>query len=506
LAPPPHVETDSPIAEATVVESGSTDFHEESPPIEEVQPSGGEAITDSESPNFVQETVLAEEVAPGVEETTLEIEPLSSVEEIPPVAEESAPIEETATTVIEPTLEEEVAEQTAETTIQQPAVEVDISEIWAEAEFYYQQGLFNEAKKHYAKIVELDPDEKQVIARLAEISREEEETKEFTRLADAVESLEGALSAEPTDQELPLSASDEEAVRSLMSEIALLKKQKQPPAPAPPRNTETYQPPAPPRIEVESTTAASGPAQGDEEEEFFDLGEELQKDSRASATGTGKQDQKSDDFFDLASELRDELSSVAVPARPAASAEEQSLDEIFEEFKRGVEQSTNEDVDTHYNLGVAYKEMGLLDDAIAEFSLTPEGEPKFVHSRYMLGLCYMEKGDYENAILEIEYALTYLEGTGEDEQARVEMRYDLGLAYQGAGNINSALREFQKVQNINPRYRDIAVKLKELKKGDFISLDQLKGDIEKEISSKFLEEGERIEREEKNRKNERVRN
>jgi pilus assembly protein FimV len=500
----PVVEEASPIAEATVFESGPHDFQEEPAPIEDVQPGAGEAIPDIESRAFIEDAAPAEEVLPGVEETMPKIELLASVEEVPPVAEESAPVEETVSAVIEPTLEEEVAGQAAEIPVQEPAVEVDINEIWAEAEFYYQQGLFNEARKHYAKIIELDPDEKQAIARLAEITREEEDTKEFTRLADAVEGLEGALSAEPSGQELPLSASDEEAVRSLMSEIASLKKPKQqPPAPAPPRNTETYQPPAPPRIEVEPTTVIAGPAR-DEEEEFFDLGEELQKESIASATG--KQEQKSDDFFDLASELRDELSSVAVPARPAAAAEEQSLDEIFEEFKRGVEQSTNEDVDTHYNLGVAYKEMGLLDDAIAEFSLTPEGEPKFVHSRYMLGLCYMEKGEYENAIVEIEYALTYLEGTGEDEQARVEMRYDLGLAYQGAGNINSALREFQKVQSINPRYRDIVAKLKELKKGDFISLDQLKGDIEKEISSKFLEEGERIEREEKNRKNERVRN
>ncbi|HUI44818.1 MAG TPA: tetratricopeptide repeat protein [Nitrospirota bacterium] len=419
------------------------------------------------------------------------IESPAFVEEAPPVAGESQPAEETAATVTEPTLEEEVAGQAAETPVQEPAGEVDINEIWAEAEFYYQQGLFNEAKKHYAKLIELDPDEKQAIARLAEISREEEETKEFTRLADAVEGLEGALSAEPTDQELPLSASDEEAVRSLMSEIESLKKPTQQPAS-----------PAPPRTVVEPTAAVTGPGRGDEEEEFFDLGEELQKESRPSATGM--QEQKADDFFDLASELRDELSGVAVPARP--TAKEQSLDEIFEEFKRGVEQSTNEDVDTHYNLGVAYKEMGLLDDAIAEFSLTPEGEPKFVHSRYMLGLCYMEKGEYENAIVEIEYALTYLEGMGEDEQARLEMRYDLGLAYQGVGNIINALREFQRIQNIKPGYRDIAAKLKELTKGDFISLDQLKGDIEKEISSKFLEEGERIEREEKNRKNARVRN
>jgi len=124
----------------------------------------------------------------------------------------------------------------------------------------------------------------------------------------------------------------------------------------------------------------------------------------------------------------------------------------------------------------------------------------------MLGLCYMDKGEYQNAIGEIQNALDYSETVGTDIEHRVAMHYDLGLAFQGAGNINSAIREFQEVINENPRYRDTSSKLKELRKGDYISLEQLKDDIEKEISSKFLEEGERIEREEKTKKNERVKN
>ena len=158
---------------------------------------------------------------------------------------------------------------------------------------------------------------------------------------------------------------------------------------------------------------------------------------------------KSEDFFDLASELRDELSSVAVPPPSSGSAEEQSLDDIFEEFKKGVEhQAVKEDVDTHYNLGVAYREMGLLDDAIAEFVLTPEAEPKFIQSRHMLGLCYMEKGEYQKAIVEIQNALNYSESLGGIVRDRVGMHYDLGLAYQGAGDTDDALTEFQKVYEL----------------------------------------------------------
>jgi tetratricopeptide (TPR) repeat protein len=136
--------------------------------------------------------------------------------------------------------------------------------------------------------------------------------------------------------------------------------------------------------------------------------------------------------------------------------------------------------------------------------MTPDDEPKFAQSRYMLGLCYMEKGEYQKTIGEIRNALDYAESLGFNVENPIEMHYDLGLAYQCAGDNSGAADEFQKVFDEDSRYRDTAAKLKELQKGDFISLEQLKDDIEKEISSKFLEEGERIEREEKTRKNERV--
>jgi tetratricopeptide (TPR) repeat protein len=440
-----------------------------------------------------------------------------------------------------------------EVAVPEPPAEIDLDEIWAETEFYFQQGLFDEAKKQYTRILALTPGDQKAIDRLSEIAREENETREFAKLTDAVEGLEGYVPPEATDKALAASPSDDEAVRSLMQEIQQLKQQ--PTSPQPPsrddaagrpfeqakktaeedvhalveefqqRKQHTTEPDASPQEITVSTPEAPTedisrpfePGNKTTEEDFFDLGEELQRETaspvaRQVGKDSGDTSEKevqdaTEDFFDLAAELRDELNSVTVPVRPAAPAEEQSLDDIFEEFKKGVEQqSAKEDADTHYNLGVAYKEMGLLDDAVGELTLTTEVEPKYIQSRYMLGLCYMEKGEYQKAINEIQTALAYSESLEIDTDNRIAMHYDLGLAFQGAGNIDSAINEFQMVINENPEYRDTAAKLKELRKGDFISLEQLKDDIEKEISSKFLEEGERIEREEKTKKNERVRN
>ncbi len=402
-----------------------------------------------------------------------------------PGAEEGPPYEE-----------EQPEAETAEGSLDAGELaDIDISEVWAEAEFYYQQGLFNEAKKHYARISQLNPSDMRAIARLTEISREAEESQEFTKLAEAVEDLEEFMPSGSLDGELASSESDEEAVRSLMQEIQTLQK----PAPvAPPQ--EQYMKQAVPKNDRRAAPPAQPATSADED--YFDLGEELNKMSTSAAAP--KQAPPTDDFFDLAAELRDELNTVSVSAQPAA-VENQTLDDIFEDFKKGVEaQEEKHDVDTHYNLGVSYKEMGLLDDAIAEFILTPEGETKFVQSRYLLGLCYMEQGDYQGAITEIHNALNYSMTYSGSVEERIDMHYDLGLAYQGSGDVETALAEFQEVYNADQGYRDIASKLQELQQGQYVSMDQLKTDIERDISAKFLQEGEKIERQEKSRKSEKV--
>ncbi len=374
---------------------------------------------------------------------------------------------------------------------QGPVSETEVAELWAEAEFYYQQGLFDEARKHYERILELKPGERRAMDRVVEITREKEEYQEFSRLAEAVEGLESIVEAGPVAAEENVTPTDVDSVRSLMQELADMRKGKQAapagesPAKAPvPRAAETF------------TSAEPEESFADIDIELRGVGEPAAPSPSPEPAGSGD----SSDFFDLAAELRDELSASPAPINPAA-AHEQSLDEIFEEFKKGVEaHEKKEDEDTHYNLGVAYREMGLLDDAISEFNMTNEGESKFLQSRYMLGLCYLEKGDFETAINEIQSALGYSYSFGEASEDRLGMHYDLGLAFQGVGNNASALEEFQKVYNLDPSYREVETKVHELQQGDFISMEAIKEDIEKEISFKFLEEGARIEREEKTKK------
>jgi len=165
-----------------------------------------------------------------------------------------------------------------------------------------------------------------------------------------------------------------------------------------------------------------------------------------------------DDFFDLAAELESELEEDAeeIPL----GEEEQSLEEIFKEFKKGVEQQLDsEDYDTHYNLGIAYKEMGLIDEAIGEFQLASKDPKRAVECASMLGLCFLEKGMPQLAIKWYRKGLEMPEIT---EEEHIGLLYDLGSAYVEVGDTDNAQKAFMEVYGMNSNYRDIVSRIKQL--------------------------------------------
>jgi len=172
--------------------------------------------------------------------------------------------------------------------------------------------------------------------------------------------------------------------------------------------------------------------------------------------------------FDLAAELADELgelgSEEAQKTSSAGGDEYQvSVEEVFAEFKKGLEKVVKpEDVETHYDLGIAYKEMGLADDAISEFTIARKGcigKKKEVDCLTMVGLLQLLKGDYPMAIDAFQQALASEHSVGDVEKAT---RYELGAAYEGAGHVGRALAQFQRVQVIDPTFRDVAAHVSRL--------------------------------------------
>jgi tetratricopeptide (TPR) repeat protein len=143
------------------------------------------------------------------------------------------------------------------------------------------------------------------------------------------------------------------------------------------------------------------------------------------------------------------------------------LAEIFEEFREAAEEEpiSNEDYETHYNMGTAYKEMELLDESIQEFqtaaNLTKpsDGTSRYLQCCNMLGHCFMAKGMPRAAVLWFKKGL---ESPGHAEEEYKALRYELGSAYQQMGDIIRAIEIFTEVYGVDVSYRDVADKLQEL--------------------------------------------
>jgi tetratricopeptide (TPR) repeat protein len=171
-----------------------------------------------------------------------------------------------------------------------------------------------------------------------------------------------------------------------------------------------------------------------------------------------------DEFFDLAAELEEELreEEERLGTELVPQIQEQSLEEIVEGFKKGVAETlSEEDYETHYNLGIAYREMGLLDEAIGEFQLAAKATKYLVDCCSLLGSCFLEKGFPDLAIKWYERGLEAPQAT---ENESLGLLYELGNLYVTTGDRETARKTFAEVYGINSNYRDVVAKLAELNK------------------------------------------
>ena len=170
--------------------------------------------------------------------------------------------------------------------------------------------------------------------------------------------------------------------------------------------------------------------------------------------------------FDLASELgglfgaHPAVAEEPAPAKGGTDLGDASLSDIFREFQKGVDkQLGKEDYETRYNLGIAYKEMGLVDEAIAEFQLAAKDEGRLLECASMLGICFIEKGMPKLAVKWFEKGL---QAPGRREEEYQGLRYDLASAFEQAGENGKALALFTELYGQDASFRDVAEKVRQL--------------------------------------------
>jgi tetratricopeptide (TPR) repeat protein len=173
-------------------------------------------------------------------------------------------------------------------------------------------------------------------------------------------------------------------------------------------------------------------------------------------SGGGDDRLDEDDLSSITAALEAEYGTDRVPdlAEPPTEPEsEQSVDEVFESFKEQVNASVDvADYRTHYDLGIAYKEMGLSEDALAEFRIASGTPELYREACSMLGLCHWDRGETEEAI---RWYRAALDAPGSEEDRLSGLRYDLADRLEQTGDVRGAYDQFAQVLREEPGYRDV---------------------------------------------------
>jgi tetratricopeptide (TPR) repeat protein len=338
-------------------------------------------------------------------------------------------------------------------------VSAQVADKVQEIRFYISQQMWEPAKAAILDLTELAPDAAEVTELIAEIS-----TGQGKATPAAVEATPVEMEAAPVAF-APIEVAETPAVEPLPA-VPVIDEPFAAPPPAAALDLENIldipkAPKAQPPRSVPAQPAAGGQSTEDilgdflhdlEESDLADFAPKptTSKPAPAPAMATApamdrrangdmKDAESANVLSDILSELRDETSEAAEP---------------------------EEDPETHYNLGIAFKEMGLLDEAIGELQKVchavdrgaPFSQP--IQALTWLAQCLVDKGAPEAAVRWYQKALQL---PGLDSGSRCSIYYDLGAAYQAAGDNKSALTNFMEVYGSNIDFRDVASRIKALK-------------------------------------------
>jgi tetratricopeptide (TPR) repeat protein len=287
-----------------------------------------------------------------------------------------------------PTLE--MSDEEATVVLIPEDIKESIDEMLAEADFYYQQGLFKDAVDLYRQIESLAPGLEEVQEKLAE-------------LADKTAAEKDEKSPAVAEEDRPVV---QEGVEAGMPEVS----------------TEA-------RFEVAPEPSGDDiPTRVTDMEEFIS-GLKMEMEEPPS----GQTD---------------------------ALLEDEGLLEIFKEFQEGVkEHLPEEDYETHYNLGIAYKEMGLMDEAVAEFEHAARSKKFALDAVSMMALCYKDLGQLEKAAAALEHALADISLSPEVKKG---LLWELAGVYEQLGDLRRAIDGYRSVADLDPAYQGVEAKIREL--------------------------------------------
>lgn len=281
-----------------------------------------------------------------------------------------------------------------------------------EAEFFSGQGMFDEAAAAYRRILEIAPNHPSAMLRIGEIA--------------------AALGQDPTGA-AELSPDGDSTLRA--DEVGL-------------------------DVTVDISEALRSDASADPGE----LEDSPAMLTAPSADPAALVQAHEDDSFDLLAELSDAIAGDepgAISDSSLQGTEEAAFTSLFSSFKRGVNEMLAEgDYETRYDLAIAYKEMGLLEDAITAFQACVGCPTRGVDSLQLLAQCALDLGRPVDAIGHLQQALSH---HGLDRERDAGLRFDLGRAYADLGDLDRARATYETASDLSPRFPGLERAIAELR-------------------------------------------
>ena len=192
------------------------------------------------------------------------------------------------------------------------------------------------------------------------------------------------------------------------------------------------------------------------------------EDDTPSSEGIPLGEDEAGESFDLREALADVLVddedlSNGDSSSGVLSTVEDGFGSIFSEFKKGVSETLGDgDYETRYDLGIAYREMGLYEDAIGEFRVCLDSGARRFDSLYLMGICARELSRCDDAVNHFEQALALPEIPSERLSG---VYFDLSLAQEGIGQMDRACDSVQKVLELDENFPGAKERLAELEAG-----------------------------------------
>ncbi|MEE9253548.1 MAG: tetratricopeptide repeat protein, partial [Pseudomonadales bacterium] len=187
--------------------------------------------------------------------------------------------------------------------------------------------------------------------------------------------------------------------------------------------------------------------------------------AQPSAPAAAKPAERTSGFVDLGDFIlgdEDQKSTRIIGTDTQSGDEQRDFSVMLSQFKKGIEENIDEaDAQAHYDLGVAFKEMGLLEEAISEFQKSLRAEDTRLQAAEALGLCFYEKGQLQVAATVMRRAVD-VDRSGDEE--KIGLLYWLGRCEEEQSKTTDALTYYQRVFALDIKFHDVGDRVSALSK------------------------------------------